>query len=40
MEFGDLRITIIAMERVRIEEVELRRLDTGPGSGIGRDGAN
>ncbi|MEC8858121.1 MAG: hemolysin family protein [Chloroflexota bacterium] len=40
MEFGDLRITIIAMERVRIEEVELRRLDSGPGSGTGRDGAN
>ena len=28
MEYGDLRITIKAMERVKIEEVELRRLNT------------
>jgi putative hemolysin len=28
MEFGDLRITIKAMERVKIEEVELRRLNS------------
>ena len=40
MEFGNLRITIIAMERVRIEEVELRRLDSRPGSSTGRDGVN
>ena len=31
MEFGDLRITIKAMERVRIEEVELRRINAGTG---------
>ena len=31
MEFGDLRITIKAMERVKIEEVELRRINTGAG---------
>jgi len=40
MEFGDLRITIIAMERVRIEEVELQRLNFGPGTSTGRNGAN
>jgi putative hemolysin len=40
MEFGHLRITIIAMERVRIEEVELRRLDSGPGSNTGSNGAD
>ena len=40
MEFENLRITIKAMERVKIEEVELRRLssgseaDTGSGSAI------
>jgi CBS domain containing-hemolysin-like protein len=28
MEFGDLRITIKAMDRVKIEEVELRRLNS------------
>ena len=28
VEYGDLRITIKAMERVKIEEVELRRLNT------------
>ena len=28
MEFGDIRITIKAMERVKIEEVELRRLNS------------
>ena len=28
MEYGELRITIKAMERVKIEEVELRRLNT------------
>ncbi len=33
MEFGDLRITIKAMERVKIEEVELRRLNSSPGAG-------
>ncbi|MEE8466489.1 MAG: hemolysin family protein [Dehalococcoidia bacterium] len=33
MEFGDLRITIKAMERVKIEEVELRRLNHAPGAG-------
>ena len=33
MEFGDLRITIKAMERVKIEEVELRRLNSGSSSG-------
>ncbi len=33
MEFGDLRITIKAMEGVRIEEVELRRINTGTGAG-------
>ena len=33
MEFGDLRITIKAMERVKIEEVELRRIHTGTGTG-------
>ncbi len=40
MEFGDLRITIKTMERVRIEEVELRRLNTGTGSSAGRNEAN
>jgi len=35
MEFGDLRITIKAMEGVRIEEVELRRIKPGAGSGAG-----
>ena len=40
MEFGDLRITIKTMERVRIEEVELRRLNTGTGSSAGRDEAS
>ena len=41
MEFGDLRITIKSMERVKIEEVELRRLNTGngPGSNSGRNEA-
>jgi putative hemolysin len=40
MEFENLRITIKAMERVKIEEVELRRLssgseaDSGSGSAI------
>ncbi len=33
MEFGDLRITIKVMEGVRIEEVELRRIKSGTGSG-------
>ena len=28
MEYGDLRFTIKVMERVRIEEVELRRLNS------------
>ena len=28
LEFGDLRFTIRTMERVRIEEVELRRLNS------------
>ena len=32
MEFEDLRITIKTMERVKIEEVELRRLHTDIGS--------
>ena len=36
VEFGDLRITIKTMERVRIEEVELRRLNSGTGSSAGR----
>ena len=36
MEFGDLRITIKAMEGVRIEEVELRRINIGTGPGPGR----
>ncbi len=40
MEFGDLRITIKTMERVRIEEVELRRLNTRTGSSAGRDEAS
>ena len=42
MEFGDLRITIKAMERVRIDEVELRRLNagSGPGSSAGRNEAD
>ncbi|MCH7737080.1 MAG: HlyC/CorC family transporter [Chloroflexi bacterium] len=40
MEFGNLRITIKAMERVKIEEVELRRLDSGPGSNTRPNGAN
>ena len=40
MEFGDLRITIKTMERVRIEEVELRRLNTRTGSSAGRNEAN
>ena len=40
MEFGDLRITIKTMERVKIEEVELRRLNTGTGSNSGRNEAN
>ena len=40
MEFGNLRITIIAMERVRIEEVELQRLDSETGPDTGQDGAN
>ena len=42
MEFGDLRITIKTMERVKIEEVELRRLNTGnsPGSNTGRNEAS
>ena len=41
MEFGDLRITIKTMERVKIEEVELRRLNTGngPGANSGRNEA-
>ena len=38
MEFGDLRITIKTMERVKIEEVELRRLNSG--SSPGRNEAN
>ena len=33
MEFGDLRITIKVMERVKIEEVELRRIHTETGTG-------
>ncbi len=33
MEFEDLRITIKVMEGVRIEEVELRRINTGTGTG-------
>ena len=33
MEFGDLRITITAMEGVRIEEVELQRTKSGTSSG-------
>ena len=33
MEFGGLRITIKSMERVRIEEVELRRMNAEAGSG-------
>ena len=33
MEFGDLRITVKAMEGVRIEEVELRRINSGTGAG-------
>ena len=33
MEFGNLRITIKVMERVKIEEVEVRRLNPGTGSG-------
>ncbi len=42
MEFGDLRITIKNMERVKIEEVELRRLNTGnsPGSSAERNEGN
>ena len=42
MEFDNLRITIKVMERVKIEEVELRRLGSGPGpsSDSGRNGAN
>ena len=41
MESGDLRITIKAMEGVRIEEVELRRIKPGAGSGAGaRTGAD
>ena len=36
MEIGDLRITIKAMEGVRIEEVELRRINIGTGPGPGR----
>ncbi len=40
MEFGDLGITIKTMERVRIEEVELRRLNTRTGSSAGRDEAS
>ncbi len=39
VEFGDLRITIKTMERVRIEEVELRRLNSGTGSSVGRNEA-
>ncbi len=38
MEFGDLRITIKAMEGVRIEEVELRRINTE--TGVGRTEAD
>lgn len=34
MESGDLRITIKAMDGVRIAEVELRRINAGPGSGV------
>ena len=37
VEFGDLLITIKTMERVRIEEVELRRLNAGTGSSAGRN---
>ena len=40
MEFEDLRITIKAMERVKIEEVELRRLHTDIGTDIGSSSAN
>ena len=35
VEFADLRIVIKAMEGVRIEEVELRRINGGTGSGAG-----
>lgn len=37
MEFGNLRITIKAMEGVRIEQVELRRIDSGAGVGTGSE---
>ena len=40
MEFGDLRITIKAMEGVRIEEVELRRVNTSAGNGTGQTEAD
>ncbi len=40
MEFENLRITIKAMERVKIEEVELRRLSPGVGSGPGSGSIN
>ncbi len=40
MEFGDLRITIKVMERVKIEEVELRRIHTETGTGTGRTEAD
>ena len=40
MEFGDLRITVKAMVGVRIEEVELRRINSGTGTRAGRTEAD